>query len=258
MRYSILILAALFLATVVAGQKIKKVGHRDLYPIKSKLGGIYKNYRKFQPAVRVSKGCVPFPAVGRYKMNGGLKIGGAIDGQCTGNAKGNQVYARHMNFRKGKKRYRGIMYAYYFPKDQGSDGGVGNFFARVFTGGKKGIGHRHDWEEVVVFTTWNWSRGLAAALSGHGEYKAYSGKNWHGHHKKTLYARKGGVGTHEFLENSGAADGFRHPIANWYQLSKAVRYTLNKANFGKASCKINDGNFEKKMKEAWRVANKKF
>ena len=247
MKVYVLCLAVTLLSTLVIAQRIRYVGSKTISPIRSKLGGIYKNYRKYQPAIRVLNGCVPHPAVGRYTASAGLKIGGARNGQCGGSV--GQVYARHKNFRKGKKRYRGIMYAYYFPKDQ------------VFAGGAS-PGHRHDWEEVIIFTTWNWKRALKAAMSAHGGYSV-SSRWWKGKHKKVLYANGNTIKgiSHEFRDNKGKPTGsYRHPMANWYQLSKAVRYTLNNAAWldqkGKqrATPKIIDSQFSKKMNEAFRKA----
>ena len=67
----------------------------------------------------------------RYS-SGGLKPTGDPSGDCSSST--GQVYARAESFNNAFA----IMYAWYFPKDQIVDGG-GN------------AGHRHDWENVVVW-----------------------------------------------------------------------------------------------------------
>lgn len=250
--YNLCVAIAIMISSV-AGQDIEYVGHKEIEPITSNLGGVgYNAYRSYQPAIKVLNGCVPFPAVGEYKASAGLKLGGARNGLCSSSP--GQAYARHKDFPSNK--VRGIMYAYYFPKDQ--------VFAGISAG--KGAGHRHDWEEVIVWVTWDWKRPLGASMSGHGEY-THSRNHWNGSHKSVLYANGNTIEgiSHEF-RTSGTSEGFfEHPLANWYQLSEAVRYTLNNAEWrdqqGKNSAtpKIVDwkvgeaknSKFEEKMNQAF-------
>ena len=69
----------------------------------------------------------------RFQVSGGLLNTGSSTGGCRDNRRG-QTYTRGTWYRG---RYA-IMYSWYFPKDQLTDGG-GNF------------GHRHDWENVVIW-----------------------------------------------------------------------------------------------------------
>ncbi|CAN8064517.1 unnamed protein product [Agarophyton chilense] len=242
MKAPILHLGIFLFSSLAFSQTINYVPHKDLKPIYSKLGGVYEAYRWYQPAIKVLNGCVPFPAVGKYTASRGLKIGGARNGLCSKNT--GQVYARHKNYKE--KKVHGIMYAYYFPKDQ------------VFAGGAS-PGHRHDWEEAIIWVNWDWTRPLGASMSGHGDY-THSSRNWCGSHKKVLYANGNTINgiSHEFRDSGGDGCSHNHPIANWYQLSKEVRYTLNKARWldqkGKqrATPKINDDNFGSKMDKAFR------
>lgn len=219
------------------------MGHKEIDPITSPLGGVYDNYKKFQPSIKVLDACVPFPAVGPYTASRGLKIGGDVNGQCGGGP--GQVYVRHKNF-SGRKM-RGIMYAYYFPKDQ-------------VAAGARSAGHRHDWEEVIIWVSWNWSRKIKASMSGHGGYTT-SGKDWNGNHKNVLYANGNTVkGISKEFRSTTSTGGYRHPIANWFQLSKAVKNTLENAVWkdqtGKqsATCKIVDARFNSKMDQALKAS----
>lgn len=241
MKLHILCLAVAIMMSSVAGQYIEYVPHTDIEPITSELGDVYDAYRWYQPSIKVLNGCVPFPAVGEYIASRGLKIGGKRNGKC-GSSPG-QVYARHKDY--PEQRVHGIMYAYYFPKDQ----------ATVT------IGHRHDWEEAVVWVSWDWKSPMGASMSAHGDYTA-SNEDWNGSHYSVLYANANvktlfqGI-NHEFRTNREKDGSYNHPIANWYQLSSAVRYTLNNAVWldeqGKNSAtpKIVDSRFEEYMKKAF-------
>ncbi|GMF45460.1 unnamed protein product [Phytophthora fragariaefolia] len=87
---------------------------------------------KFKPQIHITNGCHPYPAVNEAgETGGGLKTKGAPSAGCKGSGWGSQVYGR-------STWYRGvwaITYSWYFPKDSPSSG----------------LGHRHDWEHVIVW-----------------------------------------------------------------------------------------------------------
>lgn len=238
MKFYILYLAHVSLLASVLCQTIEYLPHTDFSPIKSPLGGVYDYYALYRPSLKVVDGCVPFPAVGTYTASRGLRLGGAMNGLCSSSP--GQVYARHRNFQK--EQVRGIMYAYYFPKDQALDGIK--------------AGHRHDWEEAVIWVSWDWKTLLGASLSAHGGYIAARGPQ-DGSHHNVHYFR---TGTHAFGILPFVGSGFYdHPIANWYQLSEEIRFTLNNAVWlnrngrQKATPKIIDSQFGHKMLEACEV-----
>jgi hypothetical protein len=108
----------------------------------------------FQPRLDVTHGCVPFPAVNRQgDVSGGLKPSGSTNGGCSRNR--GQVYVRAKNYNGGCA----VMYSWYFPKDEVSPG----------------RGHRHDWENVVLFLSeCSKSGGMRAiSYSGHGGYTKF-------------------------------------------------------------------------------------
>lgn len=246
----IYVLLTLFsLLTLASCQSIKYVGSKDVSPIRSPLGGVYWTYMWYQPSVTVSRGCVPFPAVGDYVASAGLRLGGTMNGHC-GSSVG-QVYARHWNW--PEKKVHAIMYAYYFPKDQRYNGCTSTF----------NCGHRHDWEEVVIWVTWDWKRPFAATMSSHGNYHS-DNKHWTGSHYSVKYATCiFGFCNHHFTSAKSGSGYYQHPIANWYQLSAATRYTLENAKWNdekgdeRATPKINNKKFFCKMYEACINAEKR-
>lgn len=129
---------------------ITSFSHRDVTTIVSSLGGVYENYKTFQPVIEGVHGYVPFPAVGTYTTSGGLKIVGARKGLCSKSDA--QVYVRRKDYPEIK--VGGIIHANYFAKDQDVAGLTG---------------HRLAWEKVVKRVMWDWSAPVYASTSGHGD-----------------------------------------------------------------------------------------
>jgi hypothetical protein len=99
-------------------------------------------YLKYKPFLEVYNGCVPFPAVNAAgDTSGGLATSGSSNGMCGSNT--GQVYIRSGTYNGAFA----IMYSWYMPKDSPSSG----------------LGHRHDWENVVV---WLSSASESATLRG--------------------------------------------------------------------------------------------
>jgi Necrosis inducing protein (NPP1) len=241
-------------AEVQLGEQTKALGaityvsHTSLGPIVTNnnfgnMDWLYQYSKKFQPALHVrDAGCVPFPAVGEYRASAGLRNTGASNGGC-GSSIG-QVYTRYKTVRLSNGQMaHAMMYEYYFPKDQGA---------------ATGTGHRHDWEEVIVFVTTDWSRVIAASYSGHGDYwKVWNPPTVAGTHVRVHYYREYLFDTHRMgADFGGTASYFSHPLANWYQLSEGVRHTLNNAAWmnvdgkQKAEPKIKDSKFDEYIGKA--------
>ncbi|GMF16198.1 unnamed protein product [Phytophthora lilii] len=87
---------------------------------------------QFKPQIYINNGCHPYPAVDKDgNTSGGLKPTGSQSAGCKGSGYGSQVYGRAVE-------YEGVyafMYSWYMPKDETLDG----------------VGHRHDWENCVVW-----------------------------------------------------------------------------------------------------------
>jgi hypothetical protein len=114
------------------------INHDDpsLFPMAQKVrAGVEGNAMlRYEPFLHIASGCQSYTAVNSQgQVSGGLLNTGSSTGGCRDNRRG-QTYTRGTWYRG---RYA-IMYSWYFPKDQLTDGG-GNF------------GHRHDWENVVIW-----------------------------------------------------------------------------------------------------------
>lgn len=204
------------------------VGHDDIAPLRVGASAFHARWR---PQLSVHLGCVPHPAVDAAgNTSGGLQNSGSWSGSCGRNE--GQVYARTHCF---SSNVCGTMYAWYFPKD----GGAG--------------GHRHDWEDVIV-----WTKGvdasaqfLAAAYSQHGKYQIRKGStaNRSGTNLKVRYQR-GPLGiTNHALYPTESGGGYQ-PVASWIRIPGAARHALNVTSFGSANCPINDGRFINEINKA--------
>ncbi|KAE8453636.1 hypothetical protein EG329_009147 [Mollisiaceae sp. DMI_Dod_QoI] len=110
-------------------------------------------YEAYQPYLYVVNGCVPFPAVdAEGDTNAGLNPTGASNGDCSSST--GQIYVRGATYGD----YYALMYSWYMPKDEPSDG----------------IGHRHDWEGVIIWLTSSTlttaSNIVAVCPSAHGDW----------------------------------------------------------------------------------------
>ncbi|KAJ5652944.1 hypothetical protein N7507_010370 [Penicillium longicatenatum] len=110
-------------------------------------------YLAYQPYLYVVNGCVPFPAVDADgDTNAGLSPTGASDGDCSSST--GQIYVRG----NSSGDYYALMYAWYMPKDEPSDG----------------LGHRHDWEGAIVWladsTSTSADNIVAVCPSAHGSW----------------------------------------------------------------------------------------
>eukprot|EP00924_Labyrinthula_sp_SR-Ha-C_P014329 maker-scaffold_20-snap-gene-2.8-mRNA-1 protein AED:0.02 eAED:0.03 QI:0/0/0/1/1/1/2/0/249 len=192
-------------------------------------------------------GCLPAAAISRSgQQNGGLKTTGTVGGACRSKnfLSLSNTYHRHTCKRSGGHEYCAHMYVLYFEKDQ------------MFNGSG---GHRHDFEEVVV-----WTRNGAithGSYSRHGKLVTKEAKHIpkEGNHLKVVY-HKEGIFSHA-LRFAGSGERAENPygrfvtpnIISWYEahsekLSNAeYRHLMNKFSFGKANLEIKDSNFLKKV-----------
>ncbi|KAI2786970.1 NLP effector protein 10 [Penicillium oxalicum] len=203
----------------------------DGFPQTVPSGTTGKVYLAYQPALYVENGCVPFPAVdSKGNTNGGLKPTGASNGQCS-SSKG-QIYVR--SARSGK--HFAVMYSWYMPKDEPSSG----------------LGHRHDWEGVIVWLSESSGTSarniLAVCPSAHGGWDCskdgftlsgttplikYS-STWPLDHQCGLTSKEGG----------------KQPLIAWESLPAAARKALDSTDFGKANVPFNDEHFTSNLAAA--------
>ncbi|KAF9734804.1 hypothetical protein PMIN03_002418 [Paraphaeosphaeria minitans] len=235
-RLSLLLIAALHLGTALAAcntspqkwiahDKVK--GHQGSPKVPGGVAG--QLIKKYQPYLFVETGCVPFPAVNSNgELNSGLEASGAMNGKCSKSP--GQVYARATTH---KNRYA-IMYAWYFPKDQNVDGPAN-------------LGHRHDWENVVVWLSGKTSgaRVTGVSYSAHGKYRRYKG----GSTPKVRYSNIGDGSTHSLWKTD--RKGGRQPLVDRGQLSGKARGALEKADFGRANAPFIDCRFKSELDKAW-------
>lgn len=169
-------------------------------------------------------------------LNPGLALGGDVNGHCHDAAQlaNSNTYSRE----KCNNDWCAVVYASYFEKDQA-------------TLGPAAIGHRHDWEHVVVWTNNNAVQYVS--VSQHSGYQVVpaSSLTFDGTHPKVVY-NKDGVSTHDFrvantndepAENA-TGNWFYPRLVGWNGYPAGLRDKLLNADFGDATIKIDDGDFE--------------
>lgn len=127
-----------------------------------------------------------------------------------------------------------IMYSWYMPKDSPSSG----------------LGHRHDWENVVVWLSGASSsaslRGVA--ISAHGDYQKTSAPQLDGSRPKIGYISYYPV-NHQLI--STADKGGEQPLIAWESLTQAARTAIETTDFGDATPSFRDANFQSYLASAF-------
>ncbi|WP_442949942.1 NPP1 family protein [Nostoc sp.] len=200
--------------------------------------------RKFQPAMDYDKdGCYPTPAIGPDgTINPGRDLGGDVNGGCRDESDldNSNAYSRSKCYISGWCAY---MYAFYFEKDQTVNGP-----------GVVGVGHKNDWEHVIVWVQGN-TTPMAVAVSQHSGYdlRHRDQIQWDGTHPKVVYHKDGAL-THVF--RFAKSDGGDEPPENhkgtwqfptlvgWDNFPPGLRDKLVSADFGKAQLALKDSAFE--------------
>ncbi|WP_144395270.1 NPP1 family protein [Pleionea sediminis] len=191
-------------------------------------------------------GCYPAAGISRLgEKNPGLNTSGSLGGGCrTSNflEYSNTLHRRKCISDSNGVRYCGNFFAMYFEKDQ-------------VIPGYDPFGHRHDWEQVAVWTR----NGIIThgSVSAHGdmETRAIGNLPRQGNHIKVVY-HKDGVTTHAFRfakSNESAENSYGHfvtpPIISWMFMkgdgvsNAELRNKLNTYNYGSATIPLKDSNF---------------
>ncbi|KAI1270535.1 NPP1-domain-containing protein [Xylariaceae sp. FL1019] len=184
----------------------------------------------WKPWLKVVNGCVPFPAVDSAgNTGGGLSPTGGSSDDCSSST--GQVYTRGAQY----DDYYGLMYSWYMPKDEPSDG----------------LGHRHDWECIVVWLDSSASDASIVGLStsAHGGFSTITSSfPLDGTRPKIQYYSVWPV-DHQL----GTTDtvGGEQPLISWDDLTAAARTALQDTDFGDANVPFKDGNFESNLAEAY-------
>ncbi|KAI9162876.1 25 kDa protein elicitor [Paramyrothecium foliicola] len=210
------------------------IGHDKVvgFPTSVPGGAVGALYKKHQPFLKVFHGCVPFPAVNRGgDTSGGLKETGAHNGKCSKN-KG-QVYARQGSY--GGRR--AIMYAWYMPKDSPSSG----------------LGHRHDWESIVVWLdrkeATTKAKVAGVAVSGHGKFDKKKARDVRFSGSRPLIAYNSQWPMNHRLYFTPQKGG-QQPLIAYEKLTNAARKALEKRDFKSANVPFINKNFANNLKKA--------
>ncbi|KAK6865008.1 necrosis inducing protein [Apiospora arundinis] len=175
-------------------------------------------YLKYKPYLLRDSGCVPYPAV-----------------DSQGNTNTGQIYARAATVNGS----HGIMYAWYWPKDEPSE-----------WESWLGIGHRHDWESVVVWLSSNAPDAtvLGVAASGHGKYTSTKSPPFHNSSVLIKYYSIAGLLDHSL--GFTASIGQQQPLIAWESMSSVVQDALSTTDFGAATVPFIDSEFQKHLDNA--------
>ncbi|SHF00327.1 NPP1 family protein [Vibrio gazogenes] len=189
-------------------------------------------------------GCLPSAGISRTgQQNGGLKPSGGLTSGCRDSNFLNlsNTYHRYACKINGSDQYCAHFYALYFLKDQ------------ILNGIQSG--HRHDWENVVIWT----KNGTVThgSYSAHGNLttRSVSELDTNGKHIKFVY-HKDGLLTHafRFSKTGEVAENpygyFVTPdIVSWYTMygdqvsNDTLRNQLNRYDYGSANVPVKDGSF---------------
>lgn len=191
---------------------------------------------KFKPTLYINNGCHPYAAVDEDgNTSGGLKPTGSTTGGCTGSTLGSQIYGRVMEY----DGVWALMYSWYMPKDEPSPY----------------IGHRHDWENAVIWVDDITSASpsiVAISASEHSGYKVYyppSADYYSGYTAKIKYESVFFLVDHCLYATSTA--GETQDLIMWDQLTAAAQTALEDTDFGSANVPFKEANFATKVAKAY-------
>ncbi|MCG8417818.1 MAG: NPP1 family protein [Proteobacteria bacterium] len=202
--------------------------HNQIQPI---TGIAEDRHETWGPEFSYKQGCKPYTAVDQHgNTNAGLKASGSEGGKCRDSDMG-QLYARTREYPDGLVAH---MYSLYFPKDNGFP--------------FPSLGHRHDWECVVIWVKDD-SEVLKVAFSQHGDFKTYDpgDVHWSGNRVRVQYARS--QFTHAFMP--GHKGGSTPVIASWDMLPEPAKRALNDTSFGRAITPMRENRFQSQIDKSW-------
>jgi hypothetical protein len=176
--------------------------------------------------------CAVVPTKGRsltcnFDHSGGLDNSGGSNSGCSSST--GQVYARATSY----ETYFAIMYAWYMPKDEPSPG----------------IGHRHDWENTIVFLS---SESTSASVVGmtvsqHSGFSASKSPSFSGSSPLIGYVSYWPL-DHDLIFDTTV--GGMQPLIAWESLTAAAQTALQNTDFGDANVPFKDSDFQTKIGQA--------
>ena len=184
--------------------------------------------------------CYPAAAIDPSgNLNGGLKPTGPITGECRS---GHLGHANTYSRAKCNNGWCGIIYASYFEKDEASPG----------------IGHRHDWECMVVWVEQGADTPSYLSASRHGGFSTHpiADVPMSGRQVMAVY-HKDGASTHAFrfakwgetAENDTGA-WHQENLLTWDNLAPSLRTALNGSDWGNANLPLQDSKFDDTLNKA--------
>ncbi|KAI9643559.1 hypothetical protein NHQ30_008178 [Ciborinia camelliae] len=188
-------------------------------------------YKAYKPYLDVVNGCVPFPAVDASgNTGGGLKPTGGSNSECSKST--GQVYVR--GAQSGSKY--AIMYSWYMPKDEPSDG----------------LGHRHDWEGVIIWlsssTATTAANILAVCPSAHGGWDcSTNGYSLSGTSPLIKYESIWPINHACGLTSTV---GGQQPMIAWESLPAVAQTALETTDFGSGNVPFIPANFANNLAKA--------
>ncbi|KAF7369763.1 putative necrosis and ethylene inducing peptide 2 [Mycena venus] len=178
-------------------------------------------YLAYQPHLKVVNGCVPFPAVdAQGNTNAGLNPTGPTNGDCSSSP--GQIYVRSGT----SGGHFALLYSWYMPKDEPISG----------------LGHRHDWEGVIVWlsssTSTTASNILAVCPSAHGGWDCSTdGFSLTGTSPLIQYES---IFPLDHAMGLTTAVGGTQPLIAWESLPAAAQTALLTTDFGAAIVPFKD------------------
>jgi hypothetical protein len=132
------------------------------------------------------------------------------------------------------------MYAWYWPKDEPSE-----------LEATLGIGHRHDWESIVVWLSAEATDAtiLGVAASAHGGFDPEtSDVSYSGNGALIQYYSEDGILDHSLGFTTTVGD--QQPLVAWESLDSTIQDALADTDWGDANVPFIDANFENNLAEA--------
>jgi hypothetical protein len=112
-----------------------------------------------------------------------------------------------------------------------------------------GLGHRHDWENVVVWLTSASETATVrgVAISAHGEYQKVAG-HFSGTRPKIGYISVWPI-NHQLIDTD--EQGGEQPLIAWDSMTPAARAAIETTDFGSATPSFRDNNFQNYLQDAY-------
>jgi hypothetical protein len=112
-----------------------------------------------------------------------------------------------------------------------------------------GLGHRHDWENVIVWLSAQSTSATVTgvAISAHGDYQKVAG-HFAGTRPKIGYISIWPI-NHQLIDT--IEQGGEQPLIAWDSLTAAARSAIENTDFGDATPSFRDSNFQNYLAEGY-------